>query len=69
MLFTNLILGAKFTNHSEVVLHSDDEAEVNVVQKLAGTKVLQTASLINGLRIVVVSYLRVTRVGFTIPEC
>jgi hypothetical protein len=69
MLLTNVILGLKLTSYPKVVLHSDEEAEVKDVQKLAGTKVQQNAGLINGLRILVVSHLTVTTVRFTIPEC
>jgi len=42
--------------------------EVKFVQKLAGTKVRRTASLIKGLRFLAVSHLTVTTVRFTIPE-
>lgn len=53
----------------KVILNSDEEAEVKVVQKLAGTKVRRNAGLINCLRFLAVSRLTVTTVMFTIPEC
>jgi hypothetical protein len=70
MLFTTLILGAKFTSHSKkVILNSAEEAEVKVVQKLAGTYVRGTAGLTNGLRFLAPSRLTVTTVRFTVPVC
>jgi len=51
----------------KVIFHSDEEAEVKVVQNLAVTKVRRNAGLINGLRFLAVSHLTVTTIRFTIP--
>jgi hypothetical protein len=52
----------------KVVLHSDEEAEAKVVQKVAGTKVRRAAGLINGLIFLEFSHLTVTTIRFTVPE-